>query len=106
MYNLKVYMDTAEASSSSSSSSSDEESNFQSDQAKDGNYATKPDAMGNHVTICDINQAMLDVGKKRAKALGYTSGKLCHPFTFHKMWLSLILPVGILSTGFLHPLNR
>ncbi|RUS80000.1 hypothetical protein EGW08_012234, partial [Elysia chlorotica] len=41
---------------------------------KDGNYATPPDAMGNHVTICDINQAMLDVGKERAKALGYTTG--------------------------------
>ncbi|KAK3781683.1 hypothetical protein RRG08_043593 [Elysia crispata] len=70
----QVYLDPAEASSSSSSSSSDEENGHKSEQAKDGNYATQPDTMGNHVTVCDINQAMLDVGKKRAKALGYTTG--------------------------------
>ncbi|GFO26074.1 2-methoxy-6-polyprenyl-1,4-benzoquinol methylase, mitochondrial, partial [Plakobranchus ocellatus] len=70
-----IYMDPAEVSSSSSSSSSSDEENTQ-EQDKDNNYATKPDAMGNHVTICDINQAMLDVGKKRAKALGYSSGEV------------------------------
>ena len=28
-----------------------------------------------HVTVCDINQAMLDVGKKRAENMGLKSGK-------------------------------
>lgn len=28
-----------------------------------------------HVTVCDINQAMLDVGKSKAKDRGQTSGK-------------------------------
>ena len=28
-----------------------------------------------HVTVCDINQAMLDVGKKRAERTGIHSGK-------------------------------
>ncbi|GFS22980.1 2-methoxy-6-polyprenyl-1,4-benzoquinol methylase, mitochondrial [Elysia marginata] len=70
----QVYLDPAESTSSSSSSSDEETSHTASQQAKDGNYATQPDAMGNHVTICDINQAMLDVGKQRAKALGYTTG--------------------------------
>jgi ubiquinone/menaquinone biosynthesis C-methylase UbiE len=28
----------------------------------------------NLVTICDINKNMLEVGKDRAKALGYTNG--------------------------------
>ena len=29
-----------------------------------------------HVTVCDINQAMLDVGKERAKRLGHREGQL------------------------------
>ena len=28
-----------------------------------------------HVTVCDINPAMLEVGKKRALELGYHKGK-------------------------------
>lgn len=27
-----------------------------------------------HITVCDINQAMLDVGRAKAEGLGYTSG--------------------------------
>lgn len=29
----------------------------------------------NEITVCDINQAMLDVGKKRAKHLGIYQGQ-------------------------------
>ena len=29
-----------------------------------------------HVTVCDINQAMLDVGKKRAEDIGLRSGTI------------------------------
>ncbi|CAG5122677.1 unnamed protein product [Candidula unifasciata] len=33
-----------------------------------------PDDDSSHVIVCDINQAMLDVGRQRAKQLGFTSG--------------------------------
>ena len=32
-----------------------------------------------HVTVCDINQAMLDVGKKRAQTTGLRSGRFFLP---------------------------
>ena len=58
--------------SSSSSSSSDEENE------------TKSQRCGQtHVTVCDINQAMLDVGKKKADDMGIRSGKgLNHIYSF------------------------
>lgn len=31
-----------------------------------------PDNVPSHVTVCDINEAMLNVGKNRAQKLGYT----------------------------------
>lgn len=31
-----------------------------------------PDHVPSHVTVCDINEAMLNVGKNRAQKLGYT----------------------------------
>lgn len=31
-----------------------------------------PDNLSSHVTVCDINEAMLNVGKNRAQKLGYT----------------------------------
>ena len=34
-----------------------------------------PDVSGSHVTVCDINQPMLEVGRDKALGLGYTSGK-------------------------------
>ncbi|KAJ0173374.1 hypothetical protein K1T71_011550 [Dendrolimus kikuchii] len=36
------------------------------------NLGPAPDGARSSVTVCDINQAMLDVGKTRAKKLGYT----------------------------------
>ena len=33
------------------------------------------DNLSCHVTVCDINQAMLDVGKQRAAHLGFAKGK-------------------------------
>ena len=48
----------------SSSSSSDEESETKFHRRQQ-----------THVTVCDINQAMLDVGKKKADDMGITSGK-------------------------------
>lgn len=65
----QVYMDPAESqpdASSSSSSSSDEED-------EGGRKRSVGDATS-HVTVCDINQAMLDVGKQRAEEQGVTSG--------------------------------
>ncbi|CAL1534327.1 unnamed protein product [Lymnaea stagnalis] len=35
---------------------------------------SEPDENGSHVTVCDINQAMLDVGRHKADEMGYTSG--------------------------------
>ncbi|XP_076472826.1 LOW QUALITY PROTEIN: ubiquinone/menaquinone biosynthesis C-methyltransferase UbiE-like [Babylonia areolata] len=65
----QVYVDPAKSqydeSSSSSSSSSDEEESR--GRGKEGGGQT-------HVTVLDINQAMLDVGKQRAEKQGLTSG--------------------------------
>jgi hypothetical protein len=39
------------------------------------------------VTVCDINQAMLDVGKKRAEKLGYTQGTIIeHNLALKDSW--------------------
>lgn len=40
------------------------------------NAPSNPDAKKSHVTVSDINQNMLDVGKQRAKQLKYTSETL------------------------------
>ena len=36
--------------------------------------------MQSHVTVCDINQAMLDVGEKKAEELGYRTGDIQYAF--------------------------
>ncbi|XP_070205601.1 2-methoxy-6-polyprenyl-1,4-benzoquinol methylase, mitochondrial-like isoform X2 [Littorina saxatilis] len=62
---MGLFVDPAESQvDDSSSSSSDEEG----DRLRPGSRAAT------HVTVCDINQAMLDVGKQRADKLGFTSG--------------------------------
>ena len=65
----QVYMDPAENQSdgSSSSSSSSEEEDEEGKKESVGDVTS-------HVTVCDINQAMLDVGKQRADGQGITSG--------------------------------
>ncbi|XP_046554852.1 2-methoxy-6-polyprenyl-1,4-benzoquinol methylase, mitochondrial-like [Haliotis rubra] len=54
-----IYMDTAEGYSSDSSSSDEE---------------TESPPRNSAVTVCDINQAMLDVGKAKLEKLGYMTG--------------------------------
>ena len=64
----QIYMDPAESQddiSFSSSSSSDED---------DERGRKRREGGESHVTVCDINQAMLDVGKQRAEQQGITSG--------------------------------
>ena len=58
-----AYVDTTEETSSSDSSESSDDSELLGNRS--------PDC---HVTVCDINQSMLDVGKGRAEAAGLTSG--------------------------------
>ena len=58
-----AYVDPSEETSSSESSESSDDSELL------GNRSTSC-----HVTVCDINQSMLDVGKGRAAAAGITSG--------------------------------
>nr|KAG5700370.1 hypothetical protein BaRGS_029622 [Batillaria attramentaria] len=70
----QVYMDPVEktedsSSSSSSSSSSDEEA----EDMKGWRKAVENNRRS-HVTVFDINQAMLDVGKQKAREQGITSG--------------------------------
>ncbi|BFZ04632.1 hypothetical protein BsWGS_07671 [Bradybaena similaris] len=66
----RLYLGSQDNSSSSSSSSDDE--NTISSQG--GHTALPPNDNSSHVVVCDINQAMLDVGKQKAKQLGFTSG--------------------------------
>ncbi|XP_046356316.1 2-methoxy-6-polyprenyl-1,4-benzoquinol methylase, mitochondrial-like [Haliotis rufescens] len=54
-----IYMDPADEDSSDSSSSDEE------------TESSQPSSV---VTVCDINQAMLDVGKTKLEKLGFTSG--------------------------------
>uniref|UniRef100_A0A0B6ZFI8 2-methoxy-6-polyprenyl-1,4-benzoquinol methylase, mitochondrial n=1 Tax=Arion vulgaris TaxID=1028688 RepID=A0A0B6ZFI8_9EUPU len=75
----KVYMgssDDSTSSSNDSTSSSDDSSDdsSKSRQDKHSNTSLPPDPKGSHVTVCDINQAMLDVGRQKSLQLGYTSG--------------------------------
>ena len=62
-----VFMDPTEETSSSSSNS--EES---------GLLGNTPASC--HVTVCDINQSMLEVGKSRAAEAGITSGDIFYIF--------------------------
>jgi len=45
-----------------------------------GKYPRHDVLQQSSVTVCDINQAMLDVGKKRAEALGHTHSNVNFPF--------------------------
>ena len=67
-----VFMDPTEETSSSSSNS--EES---------GLLGNTPASC--HVTVCDINQSMLEVGKSRAAEAGITSGDIFIFFKFHTL---------------------
>ena len=58
-----AYVDTTEETSSSESSESSDDSELLCNRSASC-----------HVTVCDINQSMLDVGKGRAAAAGITSG--------------------------------
>lgn len=58
MKNLESWPQNPTEAEADTSSSSDEEGN------------------GHHVTVCDINKNMLEVGQKRAGQRGLTEGKL------------------------------
>ena len=62
-FQADVTIDTAEETSSLESSESSDDSELLGDRSTSC-----------HVTVCDINQSMLDVGKARAAAAGITSG--------------------------------
>ncbi|KAI8783256.1 2-methoxy-6-polyprenyl-1,4-benzoquinol methylase, mitochondrial-like [Biomphalaria glabrata] len=67
---------TFSSSASVAQSSSDDSSSSDSEgtQVENKDSFSEPDINGSHVTVCDINQAMLDVGKAKAKSMGYSSG--------------------------------
>ncbi|XP_005093926.2 2-methoxy-6-polyprenyl-1,4-benzoquinol methylase, mitochondrial [Aplysia californica] len=68
----QVYMDPAEDTTDwSSSSSSDEEERRKNSSSR---YIQRPDQNGSHVTVSDINQDMLDVGREKLLQLGYNAG--------------------------------
>ncbi|KAH9489338.1 2-hexaprenyl-6-methoxy-1,4-benzoquinone methyltransferase [Bulinus truncatus] len=68
----KLYTSKSETEQTSSDDSSSSDSDISQNEGKDS--FTEPDINGSHVTVCDINQAMLDVGKNKARSMGYTSG--------------------------------
>ena len=63
--NLKGSTVAFSAAGETSSDSSDDEEEL----------AKQAESKESHVTICDINQAMLDVGKRKADELGYRAGE-------------------------------
>ncbi|XP_059171699.1 2-methoxy-6-polyprenyl-1,4-benzoquinol methylase, mitochondrial-like [Physella acuta] len=68
------YVGTPTLGSSDSVEKSQDALNNTCTVSESSDYITDPDHNGSHVTVCDINQAMLDVGKDKAKDMGYTSG--------------------------------
>ncbi|XP_064613372.1 ubiquinone/menaquinone biosynthesis C-methyltransferase UbiE-like [Liolophura sinensis] len=63
----KVYVDSAERLNSSDERADNTEDTPSWQSAKQGRHT--------HVTICDINQAMLEVGKKKAMERGFQEGR-------------------------------
>ena len=62
---LPLYAEGVATTQSNGSSSEEEGDSGRSNQGE----------AHTHVTVCDINQAMLDVGKQRAEKLGFHTGK-------------------------------
>ncbi|PVD31416.1 hypothetical protein C0Q70_06828 [Pomacea canaliculata] len=65
-----VSTSSTDATDESPSSSSDDESS----STGKNEWRKALDEQGSHVTVCDINQPMLDVGKQKALRKGYKTG--------------------------------
>ena len=62
------------------------------DLINESQYDMAPENPGRqqaHVTVCDINQSMLDAGQKRADKLGYDSGKHLFLIVYKYTYLSI-----------------
>lgn len=65
-----VSTSSTDTTDESPSSSSDDESS----STGKNEWRKALDEQGSHVTVCDINQPMLDVGKQKALRKGYKTG--------------------------------
>lgn len=64
-----------------------DESTSSSESSDDSDGLLGNQSQASHVTVCDINQSMLEVGKSRAPEAGIYSGMIL----FQPLWMTLIL---------------